>query len=112
MAFGLGFNKAKTLEAAKKFVDKGKLPAAIEEYRKILAKDPKDLTILNTVGDMYVRLEKKEEAVKCFYQLADNFLEKGFALRPALFLIHLGIWVTPSFSVVSFFMMSNVISLL
>lgn len=81
MAFGLGFNKAKTLEAAKKFVDKGKLPAALGEYRKILAKDPKDLTILNTVGDLYVRLEKKEEAVKCFYQLADNFLEKGFALR-------------------------------
>ena len=81
MAFGLRFNKAKTLEAAKKFVDKGKLPAAIEEYRKILAKDPKDLTILNTVGDLYVRLGKKDEAVKCFYELADNYLEKGFTLR-------------------------------
>lgn len=81
MAFGLRFNKAKTLEAAMKFVDKGKFPAAIAEYRKILAKDPKDLTILNTVGDLYVRLDNKDEAVKCFYELAENFLEKGFALR-------------------------------
>ena len=81
MAFRLGFNKAKILEAAKKCVDKGKLPAAIEEYRKILAKDSKDLTILNTVGDLYVRVGKQEEAIKCFHELAENFLEKGFALR-------------------------------
>ena len=36
MAFGLGFNKTKVLSTAEKFVAQGKIPAAIEEYRKVL----------------------------------------------------------------------------
>ena len=55
MALGLGFNKAKILQSAEKYVLQGKLPAAIGEYQKILKKDPKDLLTLNTVGDLYVR---------------------------------------------------------
>ena len=41
MALGLGFNKAKILQTAEKYVLQGKLPAAIEEYQKILRKIPR-----------------------------------------------------------------------
>ena len=47
MAFGFGFNKAKVLAAAVKYVQQGKLQSAIAEYEKVTKEDPKDLTVLN-----------------------------------------------------------------
>ena len=81
MAFGLGFNKTKVLGTAEKFVAQGKIPAAIEEYRKVLERDKKDLTILNTVADLCVRVGKNDEAVKYFYDLAEHCMESGLVLR-------------------------------
>ena len=56
MAFGFGFNKQKVLSAAEKFVQQGKLQSAIAEYEKVLRHDVKDLTVNNTIGDLYSRL--------------------------------------------------------
>ena len=56
MAFGFGFNKQKALSAAEKFVQQGKLQNAIAEYEKVLKADPKELTVSNTIGDLYARL--------------------------------------------------------
>ena len=81
MAFGLGFNKAKVQTAAEKFVAQGKVPAAIEEYRKILQHDPQDLMVLNTVAYLYARSGKNDEAVKRFKELAEKCLETGLVLR-------------------------------
>ncbi len=78
MAFGLGFNKAKLLAAAEKLVMQGKIPAALEEYQKILEKEPRDLVILNTVGDLCLRLNKTEEAFSYFYKLGEAYVEDGF----------------------------------
>ena len=66
MAFGFGFNKQKVLSAAEKFVQQGKLQNAIAEYEKILKHDAKDLTVTNTVGDLYARLGDNPKAVECF----------------------------------------------
>ena len=63
MAFGFGFNKQKVLSAAEKFVQQGKLQNAITEYEKILKNDSKDLTVNNTVGDLYARLGDTEKAI-------------------------------------------------
>ena len=77
----LGFDKAKVLQTAEKYVLQGKIQAAIDEYHKILKKDPKDLMTLNTVGDLYDRAGKREEAVKCFYELAEKYVEAGYVPR-------------------------------
>jgi len=77
MAFGR-FNKAKTLAEAEKFVTQGKIPAAIEEYQKILEHDPKDLVILNTLGDLHLRLNKTREALDYYFKLAEFYVEGGF----------------------------------
>ncbi|MGH9786469.1 MAG: tetratricopeptide repeat protein [Terriglobia bacterium] len=77
----LGFDKSKVLQAAEKYVLQGKIEAAINEYHKILKKDPKDLLTLNTIGDLYARGGKKEEALKCFHDLAEKSIEAGFVPR-------------------------------
>ncbi|GEM_PF-1429896 len=78
MAFGLGFNKAKSLGAAEKYVMQGKIPAAIQEYQKILEQDPRDLVVLNTVGDLLLRINKNSEALTYFYKLGEAYVEDGF----------------------------------
>src|ERR1700720_1007937 len=81
MAFGFGFNKQKALSAAEKFVQQGKLPNAITEYEKVLKADPKDLTVMNTVGDLYSRLGNSEKAVECFKSVGDAYASQGFTVK-------------------------------
>jgi tetratricopeptide (TPR) repeat protein len=81
MAFGFGFNKQKVLSAAEKCVQQGKLPNAISEYEKVLKADPKDLTVLNTVGDLHARLGENEKAVECFKNVGDAYAAQGFTVK-------------------------------
>src|SRR3954447_6746629 len=81
MAFGFGFNKQKVLSAAEKFVQQGKLQNAIAEYEKVLKADPKDLTVNNTVGDLYARLGQNEQALECFKSVGDAYASQGFTVK-------------------------------
>src|SRR3981081_1613252 len=81
MAFGFGFNKQKVLSAAEKFVQQGKLPNAITEYEKVLKADPKDLTVLNTVGDLHARLGENDKAGECFKNVGDAYAAQGFTVK-------------------------------
>jgi pilus assembly protein FimV len=81
MAFGFGFNKQKVLSSAEKFVQQGKLQNAIAEYEKILKADPKDLTVMNTVGDLYARIANTDKAVECFKSVGDAYASQGFTVK-------------------------------
>src|ERR1700687_1737187 len=81
MAFGFGFNKQKVRSGAKKFVQEGKWRNAITEYEKVLKADPKDLTVMNTVGDLYSRLGNSEKAVECFKSVGDAYASQGFTVK-------------------------------
>jgi tetratricopeptide (TPR) repeat protein len=81
MAFGFGFNKQKVLGAAEKYVQQGKLQNAIAEYEKILKNDPKDLTVLNTVGDLYARIGENDKATDCFKNVGDAYAAQGFTVK-------------------------------
>jgi len=81
MAFGFGFNKQKLLSAAEKFVQQGKLQNAIAEYDKILKNDAKDLTVNNTIGDLYARLGEIPKAIECFKTVGDAYAAQGFTVK-------------------------------
>ena len=81
MAFGFGFNKQKTLSAAEKYVQQGKMQNAIAEYEKVLKNDPKDLTVTNTVGDLYSRLGEVDKATNCFKAVGDAYATQGFTVK-------------------------------
>src|SRR5262249_6183951 len=59
----------------------GKLPNAIAEYEKIIREDPKDLTVLNTVGDLYARVGENERAAHCFKKVGDQYAQDGFTVK-------------------------------
>jgi pilus assembly protein FimV len=81
MAFGFGFNKQKVLSAAEKYVQQGKMQNAIAEYEKVLKADPKDLTVTNTVGDLYSRLGEADKATECFKTVGDAYANQGFTVK-------------------------------
>jgi tetratricopeptide (TPR) repeat protein len=81
MAFGFGFNKQKVLSAAEKYVQQGKMQNAIAEYEKVLKADPKDLTVTNTVGDLYSRLGEVDKATDAFKIVGDAYASQGFTVK-------------------------------
>jgi tetratricopeptide (TPR) repeat protein len=81
MAFGFGFNKQKALSAAEKFVQQGKLQNAIAEYEKVLKADPKELTVSNTIGDLYARLGQSDKAIESFKSVGDAYAAQGFTVK-------------------------------
>lgn len=81
MALGFGFNKTKVLAAAEKFVQQGKLQNAIAEYEKVIKDDPKDLTVLNAIGDLYARVGQNEKAYEYFKKVGDQYAQNGFTVK-------------------------------
>ena len=76
-----GFNKQKVLANAEKYVQQGKLQNAISEYEKVLKNDPKDLTVTNTVGDLYSRLGETSKATEFFKTVGDAYASQGFTVK-------------------------------
>ncbi|HEY6348811.1 MAG TPA: tetratricopeptide repeat protein [Candidatus Angelobacter sp.] len=81
MALGFGFNKTKVLSSAEKFVQQGKLQNAITEYEKVVKEDPKDLTVLNTIGDLYARVGQNDKACEYFKKVGDQYAQNGFTVK-------------------------------
>jgi tetratricopeptide (TPR) repeat protein len=77
----MSLNKSKALRTAEKYVLQGKIPAAIDEYRKVVTADPGDLITINTLGDLYVRAGKIQDAIANFSRIADSYREGGFTLK-------------------------------
>ncbi|HLL14701.1 MAG TPA: tetratricopeptide repeat protein [Pyrinomonadaceae bacterium] len=77
----MGFDKAKAISAAEKYLAQGKIPSAITEYCRIVERDPNDQSALNTLGDLYVRVNKQQDAIECFQRVADHYREQGFTLK-------------------------------
>ena len=76
-----GFNKQKVLANAEKCVQQGKIQNAISEYEKVIKNDPKDLTVTNTIGDLYSRLGETDKATGCFKTVGDAYASQGFTVK-------------------------------
>jgi tetratricopeptide (TPR) repeat protein len=77
----MAFDKVKAIRAAEKSLAQGKIPAAIQEYERIVGYEPDDFSALNTLGDLYARVEKRTEAAACYRRVAEHYREQGFTLK-------------------------------
>jgi len=75
------FDKAKTLRAAEKYLELGKIPAAIKEYTEIVTNEPDDFATVNTLGDLHSRVGNQPAAIACFRRLAEHYREQDFGLK-------------------------------
>ena len=77
----MAFNKAKIIASAQKLAAQGKLKEAVNEYLKLYKEDPQDQTVLNTLGDLHVRLNRTSEGLTYFTKLASLYVSGGFLVR-------------------------------
>jgi tetratricopeptide (TPR) repeat protein len=77
----MAIKREQVVRTAEKYASRGKVDAAIREYRKVLAEAPDDATTLNRVGDLYARTDRVDEAVRLFNQIAENFTADGFFVK-------------------------------
>jgi tetratricopeptide (TPR) repeat protein len=77
----MAFDKVKTLRAAERYLELGKIPAAIKEYYKIVESEPEDFTTLNMLGDLYVRVGNQSAAISCFRRIAEHYRDQDFGLK-------------------------------
>jgi tetratricopeptide (TPR) repeat protein len=75
------FDKSKSLRAAEKYLELGKIPAAIKEYTQIVANEPDDFATINTLGDLHVRVGNQPAAISCFRRIAEHYREQDFGLK-------------------------------
>jgi len=73
--------KYKILRSAEKHVLAGKVPSAIREYQKLLVKEPDEPTLLNTVGDLLLRQNSRDDAIGYFGKAAEVYLRSGFLVK-------------------------------
>ena len=71
---------------AEKYIKRGKYKEAIKEYQKLLTGGDQDIPIRNTLGDLYVKAGRSENAVLEFKRVAKHYEDKGiFAKSIALY---------------------------
>ncbi|MCU1244273.1 MAG: Tetratricopeptide repeat protein, partial [Acidobacteria bacterium] len=77
----MAVQRDKVIASAEKLVAKGKVEAAIKEYERLLDDNPNDVNTLNRIGDLWVRINRNDEAVKVFTKIADHYSKDGFFLK-------------------------------
>ncbi|MFP3940841.1 MAG: tetratricopeptide repeat protein, partial [Thermoanaerobaculia bacterium] len=77
----MAVSREKVVHNAEKYVSRGKIDAAIREYRKLLADNPNDISTLNRVGDLYARIDRNSEAIDLFHQIAQQYADDGFFVK-------------------------------
>ncbi len=77
----MAIQRDKVIANAEKLVAKGKIEPAIKEYERLLDDNPSDVNTLNRIGDLWVRINRTDEAVKTFSRIADHYARDGFFLK-------------------------------
>ncbi|MBI4851462.1 MAG: diguanylate cyclase [Acidobacteria bacterium] len=77
----MSFDKDKFVKSAEKYLQQGKIPAAISEYHKILDLDPNDINTINTLGDLHARIGQNQEAIECYLRVANNYRKNNDTVK-------------------------------
>ena len=77
----MSIDRDKILQIAQKLVDKKRYDKAIVEYQKLVAEDPGDVRTLLKIGDLYLKLEKYEEAIATYEQVGEYYYREGFSVK-------------------------------
>jgi len=74
-------DKNKIIEGAAKLVAKGAFDKAIREYQKVLDLDPRDMRVLQKMGELYQKKGDNAQAASFFTRVAEIYAQDGFFLK-------------------------------
>jgi tetratricopeptide (TPR) repeat protein len=79
----LASEREEALKKAEKLLRQGKLDLAIAEYARMIEEQPRDWNTRNTLGDLYIRASKPDQACAQYMMIADHLMHEGFFPRAA-----------------------------
>jgi len=71
---------------AHKLTSRGLVDKAILEWQKLLSGTPKDGDVHNTIGDLHLRVNHRDDAISAYLKAAEIFKNSGFDLKCAALL--------------------------
>src|SRR5690348_10309542 len=72
---------SKRIEKAEKYLQKGKIDSALEEYLSVLDEDPGNDAIRQTTADLFLQSNRQAEAAALLSELFDRQLASGDNIR-------------------------------
>jgi tetratricopeptide (TPR) repeat protein len=69
------------LRSAEKHIARGKFDQALKDYLRVLDENPRDISTLNKVGDLYVRMNRADDSIPFFTRIAELCSLDGFFLK-------------------------------
>ncbi|MBI2892631.1 MAG: tetratricopeptide repeat protein [Deltaproteobacteria bacterium] len=97
----MAINKNKAIAAAQKFIQKGQLDKAIQEYLRVVQEEPQDVRTWLKIGDLYAKKGARSDATQTYIKVAEFYSQQGFYLKavavykqilkldPSLFVVNL-----------------------
>ncbi|NTU59567.1 MAG: tetratricopeptide repeat protein, partial [Deltaproteobacteria bacterium] len=77
----MGIDKDKVAKEALRFIQRGQYQKAIDEYRRVLASDSRDIRTRLKLVDLYGRVGNTKEAIDQCLQVAESYSDQGFYLK-------------------------------
>ncbi len=73
--------KNKVLQKAQKYARKGQIQKAVSEWESLLKNKNDDANIYNTIGDLYLKGKRKEDAIEAYRKASTLYWDSGFSLK-------------------------------
>lgn len=77
----MAIDKENILDAAQKFVLKGQIKKAINEYLKLVEADPQDKRLYLKLGDLYLKNGEDDKAIQAYLKVANLYGEEDLNFR-------------------------------
>ena len=74
-------DKDRIFELAQKITQKKGIKKTIKEYQRILDKDPNDVKTRIKLGDLYLRRENLDKAVKEYFKIGEHYISEELDLK-------------------------------
>jgi len=77
----VAINKNKSIAAAQKFIQKGQIDKAIQEYLRVVQEEPQDVRTWLKIGDLYAKKGARQDATQTYLKVAEFYSQQGFYLK-------------------------------
>ena len=77
----MGIDKENILDTAQKYIVKGQLKKAINEYLKLVEADPQDKRLHLKLGDLYLKNGEEDKAIQAYLKVANLHGEEDLNFR-------------------------------
>jgi tetratricopeptide (TPR) repeat protein len=74
----LSVDRNKVMAAAQKHLEKSAFDKAIVEFQKLVKADPSDVRTWLKIGDLYVKLNQRPQAIDTYTKVAEQYAGQGF----------------------------------